>query len=708
MNVNNKKNVVIVLPTYNESENIGYLLDALSELTIVIDSSTLSVLVVDDSSPDGTGEIVQKYAKKYSNIHLLGGTKKQGLGSAYIRGFKYAIEKLNADIVFEMDADFSHNPNDIDRLLRSALNGSDFVIGSRYVPGGSIPNNWSWLRKANSKWGNVFARHVAGLGRIKDCTSGYRAIKTDLLKQIDLKKLDVKGYSFQISLLHQAIKHGAIVIELPIQFNDRVFGESKLQLSDIVEFVIVSFIIRLPFVKPLFYFGISLLIFSFFAAALIAISASGLLSIHALLVAFILFLSAVLTLQGIFTLTWMLYAWENPEDVESHKSPPQFTTPQYSFTALIPARHEEKVLKDTITAVANINYPENLKQVLVLCRKDDEGTINTAQQVISELKKENIKLVTFNSFPINKPHALNQGLKESKNDIVTIFDAEDEPHPEIYNVVNTVMLRDNVDVVQSGVQLMNYRTHWFSALNVLEYFFWFKSGLHFFSRIGRVAPLGGNTVFFKKVYLENIGGWDEDTLTEDADIGFRLALAGAKTKVVYDELHVTQEETPNCAAGFIKQRARWNQGFLQIFFKRDWLKLPTFKQKVVAAYILLSPEFQTLLLLYFPFAIWLAFTQKLPVVISLLSLAPLLILILQVLTFVVGLYEFTKSYRLKFTLWMAFKVVVTFYPYQLMLMVSSVRAFYRIIFGHDNWEKTLHTNVHREKVELALLIQDVK
>lgn len=146
------KHAVIVLPTYNEKENIVRLLDAIQSQRYRLNGTKLSVLVVDDSSPDGTGEIVHNYSQKYPDVQLLNGTKKQGLGTAYIRGFKYAIEKLEADVIFEMDADFSHDPDDIPRLLTEALNGSDFVIGSRYTFGGSIPNNWSGLRKANSKW----------------------------------------------------------------------------------------------------------------------------------------------------------------------------------------------------------------------------------------------------------------------------------------------------------------------------------------------------------------------------------------------------------------------------------------------------------------------------------------------------------------------------------------------------------------------------
>jgi len=432
------------------------------------------------------------------------------------------------------------------------------------------------------------------------------------------------------------------------------------------------------------------------------------LNFQVLLIGFIVALSVLLTFQELFTLSWMLYAWENPENVENQKSPKNFLSPQLSFTALLPARHEEKVIKDTIKTIDRIDYPEKLKEVLVLCREDDTGTITKAQEAIDKLGKKNIKLVVFNSFPINKPHALNIGLKKAKNGVVAIFDAEDEPHPDIYNIINTVMLRDKADIVQSGVQLMNYRSYWFSALNVMEYFFWFKSGLHFFLKVGRVTPLGGNTVFFKKAWLEFIGGWDKNCLTEDADVGIRLALAGAKTRIVYDERHATQEETPPNVASFVRQRTRWNQGFLQIFFKGDWKKLPLIRQKIITFYILLSPIIQTSLLLYMPFGIYLALTQKFPVIVSLLSFVPFYLWGFQLLVSIVGLHKFTRAYGLKFPVWMPIKVLLSFYPFQLMMAISSFRAVYRIAFSRNAWEKTLHTNAHREMADLSLVTKYAK
>ena len=153
--------IVVILPTYNEKENIGLMISALQDQFAKI-RHDMNILVVDDNSPDGTADIVRAESKKAPNIFLITG-RKQGLGSAYIRGMKHAINELRADAVMEMDADFSHKPEDVPRLVAALDEGADFVIESRYAPGGKIPDEWGFLRRINSEWGNVFARYVAGM-----------------------------------------------------------------------------------------------------------------------------------------------------------------------------------------------------------------------------------------------------------------------------------------------------------------------------------------------------------------------------------------------------------------------------------------------------------------------------------------------------------------------------------------------------------------
>jgi glycosyltransferase XagB len=407
-------------------------------------------------------------------------------------------------------------------------------------------------------------------------------------------------------------------------------------------------------------------------------------------------ISVLFSLQSLFTLFWMLYAWEDPDYIDRHKSPKHLIPPLISFSALLPARHEEKVIADTIRSIANLNYPAHLKELLVLCREDDLLTIEQVNHAIQSNSDQNIRLITFNDYPINKPHSLNIGLNYVSHEVVTIFDAEDQPYTDIYNVINTIMHQQKTDVVQSGVQLMNYRSHWFSALNVMEYYLWFKSGLRFFLKWGNVIPLGGNTVFFKREWLDKVGGWNEECLTEDADIGIRLAAAGAKQTVIYDEQHVTQEETPTSVTSFVKQRTRWIQGFLQIvFINKDWTRLPEFRQKIIALYILSSPLLQALMLIYTPFALFASLTQNVSVFATIVSYVPLYLLVLQVLINTIGLYEFTKSYKYKYPIWIPFKLLITFLPYQFLLVISSYRAIYRFIKSNNEWEKTFHSNNHR-------------
>lgn len=235
--------IIIIIPTYNEKENIGLLINSLQKEFQKMPYE-MNILVVDDNSPDGTAEIVKVESQKYLNIHLITGIK-QGLGAAYIRGMKYAIDKLNADVVIEMDADFSHKPEDIPRMVLALNRGADFVIGSRYIIGGKIPDNWGIKRRMISKWGNIFARYISGIYKIRDCTAGFRAINASVIKKINIKNIRVQGYAFQVVLLHEAITKGAVVKEIPVEFVDRIKGETKLGFSDIIEFILNAWWIRL-------------------------------------------------------------------------------------------------------------------------------------------------------------------------------------------------------------------------------------------------------------------------------------------------------------------------------------------------------------------------------------------------------------------------------------------------------------------------------
>lgn len=410
----------------------------------------------------------------------------------------------------------------------------------------------------------------------------------------------------------------------------------------------------------------------------------------------ILIVTICLLLQGLFTIYWMIYAWEDPKEIDKHRSPFPYSEPKYTFTVLIPAKDEPLVIADTLWSISRIHYPHTHLQVILICHISDQETILAAQSTMYDIEDDHLQMVIYEGEKQSKPKALNVALQYAQGDIIGVFDAEDEPHPDIIKVVNTVLLQTNADVVQSGVQLMNLGKPWFSTFNVLEYFFWFKSALHLFTKIG-VTPLGGNTVFIKKERLMQVKGWDENALTEDADIGIRLASLGANIKVVYDEKHVTREETPPSLAGFIRQRTRWNHGFLQVLLKRDWWNLDSIVKKLFTIYILLSPLIQTLFFLYLPLSIWLTLTKRLPVSITLISFLPFYLLILQLVILIVGLYEFTRAYKFKFSIFQAISVIAFFYPYQLVLGIAAVRAVFHLFTKSLLWEKTLHINAHRNQ-----------
>lgn len=246
-------NIVVIIPTYNEAENIGRMIDVLvGEEFPKIKNHKMHLLVVDDNSPDGTAEIVKKKQGQYKNIHLLSG-EKEGLGIAYARGMRYAMEKLKADAVIEMDADFQHDPRDVKRLVAEFDEGYDYVIGSRYIKGGSIPQQWELYRKFLSWGGNMFARFVLLLLRIHDVTSGFKLTRVKgFLDKVDLDSLLSASYAYKIHLLYEIVKNrGAKAKEVPIKFHFRERGSSKIESEDVRESfkVVILLVLRSRFFK---------------------------------------------------------------------------------------------------------------------------------------------------------------------------------------------------------------------------------------------------------------------------------------------------------------------------------------------------------------------------------------------------------------------------------------------------------------------------
>ena len=232
----------IIIPTYNEAENLARLVPLIFAEASKIPSHELHILVVDDNSPDRTRQVAEALAKTYPTLHVITGEKK-GLGDAYQRGIAHALDTLDPDLIFEMDADLQHSPAMLPIFVSLANHGFSLVIGSRFAPGGSTPD-FSLYRTLLSRVGNLLIRYLGGIPRIHDCTSGYRCIKTEILRKCDLSQLATRGYSFQSSLLCELLHNHARVIEVPITFPDRVHGNSKLSLRDQLEFLGNLFRIR--------------------------------------------------------------------------------------------------------------------------------------------------------------------------------------------------------------------------------------------------------------------------------------------------------------------------------------------------------------------------------------------------------------------------------------------------------------------------------
>lgn len=247
-------NIVVIIPTYNEKENIKKLIAMLEdEIFPKISNHSMSILVADDHSPDGTGKIVEKMVEQWKNLHLLEG-KKEGLGAAYARAMRYAMDSLQADAVVELDADFQHDPRDIPRMVKAMDDGADYAIGSRYVKGGEIPPQWELHRKIMSFFGSLFARIVLFHPELHDLTSGYKLTKTKYLKKIDLDNLFSKYYAYKIHMLHDVVKAGAKVKEVPIIFHERKQGSSKISQKDLFDSFWVVIRLRVRDSKRVFKF----------------------------------------------------------------------------------------------------------------------------------------------------------------------------------------------------------------------------------------------------------------------------------------------------------------------------------------------------------------------------------------------------------------------------------------------------------------------
>lgn len=227
---------LIVLPTYNEIENLEAL------VTEILTRGPYDILVVDDNSPDGTGDLADSLSKQHSGrVHVLHRRQKDGLGRAYVAGFKWGL-KEGYDVIFEMDADFSHSPSHLSQFMREIEGGADLVLGSRNIKGGGT-RNWSIVRQVISKGGSLYARAIL-FSPYHDLTSGFKAFRREVLEQVDIDGIRSNGYSFQIEVTHRARQLGYKVVETPIIFNDRKLGTSKMNGRIVAEAMLMVWKLR--------------------------------------------------------------------------------------------------------------------------------------------------------------------------------------------------------------------------------------------------------------------------------------------------------------------------------------------------------------------------------------------------------------------------------------------------------------------------------
>jgi cellulose synthase/poly-beta-1,6-N-acetylglucosamine synthase-like glycosyltransferase len=441
---------------------------------------------------------------------------------------------------------------------------------------------------------------------------------------------------------------------------------------------------------------------------------------------FILVVSIFMILVATTSLTFQLYKWWRPEHNDPHRYG-EPDAPRLPGVILVPMRHEEAVAGQTLERLARLDHPDYWV-VPIIDHPDDPGTAAIAH----EKAREHPGRVLVCPYPEdtevhNKPIGLNAAV-EMLHELqlpfawVGVADAEDLFHPDLLKLVDYRFRTTGAGIVQCGVQLMNFASDphtlplpagrlararrwwqahasaWWRVANVLEYLKWFQSRLKLQAAV-RVMPLGGNTVFFRREFLEALhrrygSYWDEDCLTEDCKIGILASVLGFKVDVVYIEELVTREETPATLASFVRQRVRWMQGFIHVFVERDWLRLPTLSQRVLAVYVLGFQFFQAIAGLLAPVALGLALFHKAPVLLTLVATVPLALSVLNVLLDVVLLAQFGQTFGERVRLRDYAGLVLGAYPFQVVLSVAAVWATARFALGRNDWVKTRHQGVH--------------
>ncbi|WP_241255982.1 glycosyltransferase [Candidatus Protofrankia californiensis] len=425
--------------------------------------------------------------------------------------------------------------------------------------------------------------------------------------------------------------------------------------------------------------------------------------------------SLVMLLVAGLTLVRAQYSWQVPERVD-HVNLEDQAPPRYTFSLIVPAR-QEPVLGRTLTQVLAGDYPLNLFELVVVVSDDelDRETREVAQDFAD--RYPNVRVVTPRSAMRSKPLSLEDARKYCHGELIGIVDAESLIARGLLSYVNTLAVHHpETGIFQGGVQLMNVRgshwrrpesggplraladwansgTSWWRARNCLEYYIWFMSRLRY-QAMARFIPLGGNTVFIRREILDRLSGWDVSCLTEDCDLGVRASVEGVVTAVFYHPELTTREETPESLGKLVVQRTRWMMGFIQVFRKGDWRRLPGRRQRALAAEMLLMPFFQAMAGLILPASVLLAFFLSGSVGIVIIFWLPLIAMLMLTLTEEAAFREFADAYRIKVTPLDSARLIASAPVYQLVLSLAALRAVVRLVQGKLEWEKTTHVGAH--------------
>jgi glycosyltransferase XagB len=392
----------------------------------------------------------------------------------------------------------------------------------------------------------------------------------------------------------------------------------------------------------------------------------------------------------------MLYTYRVPGGVDQLRFP-LIGRPQERFCLIVPARHESAVLAGTLQQLAAQTHP-TVDIITVIC-DDDYDTLRVAYDTAGANSR--IHVIQYPLEPgtkPNKPLQLNHVLRqvaEGAYSVIGVVDAEDTVHPELLMRIDAAFKDQEVGIVQGGVQLMNHNSSWYSMHNVLEYYRWFSSAMAF-QAAHKFMPLGGNTIFIRESLLRQAGGWPT-TLTEDCSLGVLLSSRfQTKTAVYYEPDMATREETPDTLKGLFKQRVRWNQGFFHEWKKGVWRELPTFRQRMLAGYVLLGPVLLASITVFMVVSLCAALLLNAPVGLVLLMYLPLIPATLLGILNVVFLHDFGEDFQRKIQLRHYIVLIATQIPYQIVLNAAAFWSIVRELRGETSWYKTTHNGQHRE------------